>query len=228
MYKFNKAAYLEKVRNKEAQLSKELEKRQAESGSKQPPSSSNNPQAAKPNSAAPAPSSTSASIHGTTAAAPTPAVPNNTHTPSTKDMVDGIREPLEQCRSILRILSVFGPKRDSLKEDFLKIFQRTTETLKKQKSTNPANHAELYKQTAAIEAELRSLRTKLDPKFNELKAALNVTTLAELVELDNIPFGLLERTTEINGIGRFSSRARNASMHLGGTYSLKKQKQWNE
>ena len=152
----------------------------------------------------------------------------------TKQVVEEIREPLEQCRAILRILNVFGDKKDSpLKDDFLKIYKETTETIKNQKTPAGMSLRDLQLKVQQIDGDLQILRAKLDPRLEEVKNLLQLTSLNEILEYDSQTFGILLRLMEVNNcsgtsnqldprIEVYAKRAYQASATLGGKQSLKR------
>jgi hypothetical protein len=139
--------------------------------------------------------------------------------------VDELRDPLEQCRSILRIINVFGMgKRDlQLKEEFMRIFQRTTDSIKSYKS-GKTNTSEMEQQVTGVAKDLTELRERLEPRFKMIKDLLNAKSDNDVIELDALPFGLLERAIEVNGNAAYAQRCRAASIMLGGRGSLKRTK----
>lgn len=144
------------------------------------------------------------------------------HNLETKKLED-LRDPLEECRSILRVVNVFGmPKRDQgLKDEFLKIFQRTTETIKQHK-TAPAKREETDRSIRDIFVSLKDLRIRLEPKVSHIMHELEVQSLEELFELDTKLFGIMDRFWQLKGKERFQLRLEGVSEMIGSEKSLKR------
>lgn len=165
---------------------------------------------------------------GSTAASTAPstgAAASATATSSSKDYrkIEELREPLEQCRSMLRVLNVFGmgKKDHQLKEDFMRIFQQTTEVIKKHKQTKISSQ-EMEDEVVKIGRHLMALREKLDPRFAVIETQLHVGTVNEVFELDALPFGLLERLMQFEKHVKHADRCKRASWMLGGRQVLKR------
>ncbi|KAH9255372.1 hypothetical protein BASA81_006491 [Batrachochytrium salamandrivorans] len=135
----------------------------------------------------------------------------------TKEFLENVREPLDQCRTILRILStVFQDKSDgALKQEFVDVFQRTTDLLKKKLPLT-----DLRVQTQAVSGEVFQLRAKLEPRVQKVSDYLKLS-YSEMVEIESQPFGLLQRTVEIHGTQRFAVKAKRISSNVGGRVCLK-------
>ena len=136
-----------------------------------------------------------------------------------KERVETLRAPLEECRSILRVLNVFASKNnEKFKDDFVQIFQRTSQVLKNPKMSNHPNDP-----ISEIEADLLQLRNRLEVPLQQVKEQMRIPNIIELLDIDaHKPFGLLERFVEVNGTSRFSERARKLSTNLGGRETLSK------
>lgn len=149
---------------------------------------------------------------------------------SPKEIVEVIREPLEQCRAILRILNMFGEKRDvPLKEEFLRIYRNTSEIIKNRSSADMTIQM-LTDQVSQITKDLESLRGRLDPRFEHIKEVMQMDTLDELVEQDSQMFGILLHVVQVDekNPGKdkhtqmYFRRAESASTVLGGKHALKR------
>lgn len=135
----------------------------------------------------------------------------------TKEFLENVREPLDQCRTILRILStVFHEKSDgALKQEFVEVFQKTTDLLKKKLPLT-----DLQRQSIIVTDEVAKLRSKLEPRIQVVCEYLKLN-FAEMVEMESQPFGLLQRTVEIYGTQRFAIKAKRISSIIGGRACLK-------
>lgn len=158
-----------------------------------------------------------------------------TPTRSRPRVIEEIREPLEQCRSILRVLNLFGDRKDGpLKEEFLRIYKETTETIKSQKSTQ-VHYDVVQGKVQKIDRDLTTLREKLDPRLEAVKKLVKLNSLNEVLERDGQLCAILERVMEVSlhqkqqgdntaneRLNMYSYRARVASSALGGKHSLKR------
>ena len=129
----------------------------------------------------------------------------------TKEILDDIHSDVIKCRLKLRVLSNLPVEK--LKEDF-NSYSRICDLLKKKP---PAGANEYYND---IYDQTEQLKASIEPKIKSVQDYFKME-LDELVELESLPFGFLNRAVQLYGTYKFEVMAMKISAHIGGKACLK-------
>jgi hypothetical protein len=137
--------------------------------------------------------------------------------------IEELREPLEQTRLMMRTLFVFAAKKKEhkLREEFMGLYDKITSLVESVKKGITKYKSE---DVEKLLAGLAVLREKLRPHVKDIQVMLNAETAKEVLDIDLIHFGYLERIAKVSDNSRFKERCRNASALLGGFHALKRQR----
>lgn len=132
--------------------------------------------------------------------------------------LEELRKTLEECRSVLRLIYVFGLKKYGvieLRDEFVTIFQLVTDTIKEYK----LKHVDDNDMEVIVTRLLNSSRTllgKLTSKLKQVQDLVNVEDSKILFAMESIPLGLMERFLEVQGNKSLTKIRTETSIVFGG------------
>lgn len=112
--------------------------------------------------------------------------------------VEDLRQPLERCRAMLRVQTVFGISRSdpSNKEMFMAVFNATRDAIGKSRTMSPEQMDQFVRKQLDT---LARLENNIRPKVDHYRRLLDLETLEELYEMELEPLMLLDRYLHVRG-----------------------------